>query len=51
LGLLLGGVGEHDATLGDLLTLQGLDDDTVGQGTQIHAGNLLMGFWAAGHGL
>src|SRR5437868_5402667 len=36
LRLLLGGVGQHDAALGDLLALEGLHDDTIGEGTKIH---------------
>jgi hypothetical protein len=41
LGLLLGGVRQHDAALGDLLALEGLDDDTVGEGTKIHGHRFL----------
>src|SRR5437588_5857816 len=35
LGLLLGGVGEDDPALGDLLTLERLDHDLVGQGANV----------------
>ena len=35
LGLLPGRVREHDAALGDLLALEGLDDDTIGERTQV----------------
>src|SRR5262249_36914312 len=40
LGLLLGRVGKDDATDGDLLLLEDLDDQTVAQGLQIHASRL-----------
>src|SRR5258708_6689634 len=35
LGLLLGSVGQHDAALGHLLALDGLDHDTISKRTQI----------------
>src|SRR3954471_24792131 len=44
LGLLLGGVGEHDAALGLALGFQPLDQDLVGEGTKLcHVWGLLLG--------
>src|SRR5579863_4251948 len=42
LRLLLGGVGDDDASPHLLLLLNALDDDTIVQGTDVHSGHLLM---------